>query len=730
MFPNQRNQQNDTNKTPNMGSMGNMGNMNNIAFYPYHFINQQFPNQIPPNVPPNQVQQRSKKEPRKRANIIQVQSAPLSQPLQNQLYPTPPPPQLQPQSQDSGGNIDYTMKLMSISDDKLDLFCQLFDIPIQHTRQGIISYFMTTTINKLCQSGLNLLNNFFDFLTNPQDLVIQIREPKIPRIFKQAIGIRSRYILLQYYQGSPFEFSHSALLPQNEIICVGQFISDSLNNAPFGSVKMNDKDLMSVNFGEVGQYFLLGPAENLNSVTFQLNSTLIEHYYVWFVIHYLIPNHSFATDFVRDRTATDESDEQNLVRTSVCNDCLPFSLCAAIEETFHTGFIICPNCKQKVKFDQIKVEYKNNVNPIITGFPSNTGMNNFPNMMISPQSGQISRFNSGNSIGMIPLTPPQINTAQQVQIQPQQQQQQQQQKKPRQKKMNQKTAANQQQPPPQLPIQMPIGLNSMAVLNNIHGMGNMMQMKNMNMGGMMGMNVGMRNPVPINSPMNMNKSLLSPPQAQNQATIPIVQPTMNTIQNQMINGMNQQTPQITNSVQIQIGQNISGPASNQQQPSQQQQTQPQQQQKSNKQPKQIRRQKSQGDENDSKILSKQIKQKQTKAKTQSQPPATIDAQAQQNQAQLIHHSSTPQFLDKQNEPLEKVPEEDDETIIVDTPEMKKAKMAMSGFLCMNLRCTKNEINWKQCVYENDSELQINDENFHIEECHDVDDYLDFVDSFK
>ena len=53
------------------------------------------------------------------------------------------------------------------------------------------------------------------------------------------------------------------------------------------------------------------------------------------------------------------------------------------------------------------------------------------------------------------------------------------------------------------------------------------------------------------------------------------------------------------------------------------------------------------------------------------------------------------------------------------------------FSCPADRCPRNSsIPIIACLYENDSELQINDENFHIEECHDVDDYLDFVDSFN
>ena len=414
MFPNQipnqiPNQPNDINNTPNMGNMGGMGNM---PYYPYHFISQQFPNQMAPTLPQAQVSQRSKKEPRKRASIVQVQSTPLNQQLQNQqisnqLYQ--PPPQITTQMQDISGNMDYSMKLMSITDDKLDFFCQLFDIPMQRTRQAVISYFMTTTISRLCQNGFKLLNDFFDFLTSPQDLLIQLREPKIPRIFKPAIGIRSRYILLQFYQGAPFEFSHSALIAQNGAICVGQFVSDYLNNAPFGSVKINDRDIISVNFGEIGQYFLFGPAENLNHVTFQLNSTLIEHYYVWFVIHYLLPNLSFPSEFINERIPSSDIDDQRLVRTTVCNGCPPFSLSSAVQVAYHSGFISCPTCNQKVKFDQIKVDYNHNTNissnnSILSNGQSSSqsnsnSINNYSNLIIGgTQSSQISRFNSGKTL--------------------------------------------------------------------------------------------------------------------------------------------------------------------------------------------------------------------------------------------------------------------------------------------------------------------------------------------
>ncbi|KAK8834323.1 hypothetical protein M9Y10_031370 [Tritrichomonas musculus] len=815
-IPNQINQQNDGNKPPNMGNIGNMGGM---PYYPYHFMNQQFQNQMPPNIKQNQPQ-RSKKEPRKKASIVQVQSTPLNQPMPNPLFPPPPPAQMQSQATELNVNVDYPMKLMNISDDRLDFFCQLFDIPLRGSRQGIINYFMSTTINRLCQNSSKLLNMFFEHFTNINDNLLHLREPKIPRIFNIAVGLRSRYILLQFYQGAPFEFVHLNISPTGTI-CVGQFVCDG-SNIPFGTVKVNESEIKPVNFGEIGQFFLLGPAETINHVSFQLNSTLIDHFYIWFVIQYLIPNHSFAQKFIIERAINAEVDDQNLVRSTICKGCPPFSLSNAIESAFHTGYICCPICNQKITFDQIKIEYitppgailSNNNNANSNPNNSNGAMNGFSNLLIGPQNTQISRFNSANSMGMIPMTPPQIGTPQQMQIQ------QQQPKKSRPKKLTPKTNST---PQPPLPMQMQMqmnmnnmnsinsmnnissmnginnisnmsnmnnmngmnNMNNMPVMKNIHSMNNMMPMKSMGMSNMMNMNVnmnvGMRNPVQMNPPMSMgmmnqpeikNKPLLSSP-PQNSNPIPLVQSGLNPMAPQILNPINSQQPPsqslpqpqpvpVPASIPSSIHQqnqipNVTTQTPNQQlpppqppQPSQppqpplQQDQQPQQQpSKPPKQPKQAKPRKSknlsQQDENDpqknaaNKNLTKQTKQKQ-KAKAQSQPPLKADSTSNTPKSgQLIHTSSTPQFIEKQAKPLPIQPpentEEEEEVIPVDTPEMKKAKTNLNSFLCMSLKCGKNELNWKECVYEKDSELKINDENFHIDEYQNVDDYLDYVDSF-
>ncbi|OHT00389.1 hypothetical protein TRFO_32986 [Tritrichomonas foetus] len=349
----QSNQQQSQNLQANNHSVNSQQQLNTI---PRRQISSHINQQLKPSINKQNISQN--KQP-------QVIHHSISQEMQNS------------QQQMNALTRELSLKLLKIGDDKIDLFCKLFEMSYPQPPETIVSYFQTFTLPELSKSAsLQFIKRIFDlFISENTDKTLHLRNPLVPRLFTRLVNFNflPQYRLLQLHQ-SPFEFSPVPNLPPGTV-CIGQFISDPWCSRPTGKVRINDQECQAVNFGESFNYYLLGPVEHLYKIKIQVTSQSVECGLVWFVIQYCVPKQDVSRALYKIKFPNQEPDSSIFALTPHCQNCNPSPLDLIIEKAQKTGIVFCPSCNSKSLLDELVISTLKSQNRIIGHNLSNESKN-------------------------------------------------------------------------------------------------------------------------------------------------------------------------------------------------------------------------------------------------------------------------------------------------------------------------------------------------------------------
>ena len=303
---------------------------------------------------PQQQQKKQKK---------QTQKAPFPVVSKNQLGFIPPGiPQGMPQMADPQ---KIKTQLMSLNEEKADLFFRLFDIPPKKQKEVRIDTFLTF-VNDLTtrfQNAPTYVLSLIEMFAN-QDLASMVRDPFLPVIFQREKNTKPQfYILFKVKNGIDYQVSIKEKKPNDMLI--GSFMSIPMPQQPLsGNVQIDGKPVMPSQFGEMQESFVLLNTEQIQQ-KFRLHADLnsangANLIFTFFVVQMVTRRNpiDIATQLCISKKAHFNPAAVGDIIPCVHPPSCQIDAATLFDSTFSANVAICPRCGKQLFLKEIEFDYR------------------------------------------------------------------------------------------------------------------------------------------------------------------------------------------------------------------------------------------------------------------------------------------------------------------------------------------------------------------------------------
>jgi hypothetical protein len=248
--------------------------------------------------------------------------------------------------------------LSDLTDDKLEIFCRLFELPGGKRRDERIDVFLSSIYPRILASNPNastFLHFFVGQMRSTPEVLAKIRDPPLPIVFVKLRGCRPSF---RFFPLNAAGFDLTTVLKERrpEVSLIGSWfvLGGSPPNTP---IYLDRAETPAVSFGGSDAFYLLSP-EGTAPPKIQINfRTQPSSYLTWFVIQ---PVEKKPTaDLLKELAPVlPRATEATLfAKTPYCKGCL-FVVADVITEICKTGIGRCPTCGGPVTLSELIYEVK------------------------------------------------------------------------------------------------------------------------------------------------------------------------------------------------------------------------------------------------------------------------------------------------------------------------------------------------------------------------------------
>jgi hypothetical protein len=296
-----------------------------------------------------------------------IQPPPPPPPIQQAPPPpimTPPVPTTPVQPVISPGQQDLqrlNQLLVSISDDRADLFFRLFDCTTAKKREERFEQFTKTVFPRLFNSLPNfppLLAFIVEQLQQNPTMFQKFKDPPLPIALMRVKGSKPCYKNLMLNWGG-FEFQPGP--KERKLRVVGSFLSIGETPLPDSAVTVvvDKTEAVPLRFGEEAAFYLLGGSKTGHNLIVQFGPQVPKQPLLsWFVIQYVDrrPICEVVRELLFDRGMDPPTTDKPLLgRTPMCRMCT-FVVQQVIETIMNNGSGVCPTCGTAIQLKELKFD--------------------------------------------------------------------------------------------------------------------------------------------------------------------------------------------------------------------------------------------------------------------------------------------------------------------------------------------------------------------------------------